>query len=192
MADERKRSDQDQQSLNALAFEQAPVGLVLTENRIIRACNATFASIFGYEKDELLGQSFRVLYASGDEFEQIRDVGLKALRDGGQYSDERIMPRKDGSLFWCRVRAHSPTPDEPLRRTILSYADISDRRPYMALSARERQIVTHLIGGKTSKEIARQIEISPRTVEFYRARMLKKFNVSNVTELLAHLVDAPI
>ena len=83
-------------------------------------------------------------------------------------------------------------PDDPLRRTILSYADISDRRPYMALSARERQIVTHLIGGKTSKEIPRRIEISPRTVEFYRARMLKKFNVSNVTELLAHLVDAPI
>ncbi len=180
------------QALDALAFDLAPVGIVLTENRVIRTCNTTFADMFGYAKSELLGQSFRVLYASNEEFEQIRDVGLKTLQDGKRYSDERIMPRKDGSLFWCRFRAHSPIPDDPLRRTILSYADMSEQRPFAALSARERQIVTHLISGKTSKEIARQIEISPRTVEFYRARLLKKFNVSNVTELVAHLGSAPV
>lgn len=180
------------ETLNALAFESAPIGIVLTEKRVIRACNDTFATIFGYEKRELLGQSFRVLYASNEEFEQMRDIGMKTLRAGGRYSDERIMPRKDGSLFWCRVRAHSPTPDDPLRRTILSYADISDQRPYVSLSVRERQIILSLSGGNTSKEIARQLGISPRTVEFYRARLLKKFNVSNVTELLAHLGGAPI
>jgi PAS domain S-box-containing protein len=184
--------DIDLETLSELAFDSAPVGIVLTENRVIRACNQTFADIFGYEKSELLGQSFRVLYASNEEFEQIRDIGLKTLQECGRYSDERIMPRKDGSLFWCRVRAHSPTPDDPLRRTILSYADISDHRPYVSLSVRERQIILHLSGGKTSKEIARQLDISPRTVEFYRARLLKKFSVSNVTELLAHLGGAPI
>ncbi len=181
----------DLAALCALAFDDAPVGIVLTENRVIRACNSTFASIFGYEKEELLGQSFRVLYASNEEFEQMRDIGLKTLREGRPYSDERIMPRRDGSLFWCRVRAHSPTPDDPLRRTILTYADLSERRPYVALSVRERQIVLYLSGGKTSKEIARRLGISPRTVEYYRARLLKKFRVSNVTELLAHLGGPP-
>ncbi|MCP4315102.1 MAG: PAS domain S-box protein [Hyphomicrobiales bacterium] len=182
----------DYHSLCDLAFEYAPIGLVLTEDRVIKACNRTFADIFGYEKDELIGQSFRVLYASNDDFEQIRDVGLTTLKSGGRYTDERIMPRKDGSLFWCRFRAHSLTPDDPLSKTILSYADISDHRPYLALSARERQIVTHLMGGKTSKEIARHIGISPRTVEYYRSRLLKKFHVSNVTELLAHLGGAQV
>lgn len=184
--------DGDYARLCDLAFESAPIGLVLTENRIIRACNKTFADIFGYDRKELLGQSFRLLYASNEEFEQMRDVGLKTLQECGRYSDERIMPRKDGSLFWCRVRAHSPTPDDPLRRTILSYADMSDHRPYVALSVRERQIILHLSSGKTSKEIARLIGISPRTVEYYRARLLKKFSVSNVTELLAHLGGAPV
>ncbi len=179
------------QTLSDMAFELAPVGIVLTEDRVIRACNTTFATIFGYEKQELIGQSFRMLYASNEEFEQMRDIGLRTLREGKPYSDERIMPRKDGSLFWCRVRAHSPTPDDPLRRTILSYADISGHRPYVSLSVRERQIITQLSNGRTSKEIARQIDISPRTVEFYRSRLLKKFKVSNVTELLAHLGGAP-
>ncbi|MDA4848297.1 LuxR C-terminal-related transcriptional regulator [Hoeflea poritis] len=192
MSSGSKRDEPDYRTLCDLAFDNAPIGLVLTENRIIRACNRTFADIFGYEKDELIGQSFRVLYASNEDFEQIRDIGLQALKIGGQYTDERIMPRKDGSLFWCRFRAHSLTPDEPLQRAILSYADISDHRPYLELSARERQIVTHLLGGKTSKEIARLIGISPRTVEYYRSRLLKKFNASNVTELLAHLGSAPV
>ena len=192
MASGRQQKETDHQSLSDLAFEYAPVGLVLTENRVIRACNRTFADIFGYEKNELIGQSFRVLYASNDDFDQIRDVGLSTLKSGGRYTDERIMPRKDGSLFWCRFRAHSLTPDDPLSKTILSYADISDHRPYLALSARERQIVTHLMGGKTSKEIARHIGISPRTVEYYRSRLLKKFHASNVTELLSHLGGAPV
>ena len=39
------------------------------------------------------------------------------------------------------------------------------------LSARERQIVMHLGEGRTSKEIARMLTISPRTVEAYRARL---------------------
>ncbi len=181
----------DIQALNELAFDSAPVGIVLTENRVILACNQTFAAIFGYGKDELIGQSFRVLYASNEEFEHMRDIGLKTLREGRPYSDERIMPRKDGSLFWCRVRAHSPTPDDPLRRTILTYADMSEQRPYIPLSVRERQIILELSGGRTSKEIARHLGISPRTVEFYRARLLKKFSVSNVTELLAHLGAPP-
>ena len=183
--------DEPGDDLARLAFESAPIGIVLTENRIIRACNDTFARIFGYAKHELIGRSFRMLYASNEEFEQIRDIGVKSLHEGKPYSDERIMPRKDGSLFWCRVRAHSLTPDDPLGRTILSYADISAHRPMVSLSVRERQIVTHLSHGRTSKEIARTIGISPRTVEFYRSRLLKKFKVGNVTELLAHLGGVP-
>ena len=187
-----KEDDPAYRSLRDLAFENAPIGLVLTENRVIGACNRTFADIFGYEKDELIGQSFRVLYSSREDFDSIRDIGLTALKSGESYTDERIMPRKDGSLFWCRLRARSLTPDDPLNKVILSYADISDLRPYLALSARERQIITQLMGGKTSKEIARHIGISPRTVEYYRARLLKKFHASNVTELLAHLGGAPV
>lgn len=167
-----KQDSAAHRSLRDLTFEHAPIGLVLTENRVIQACNLTFAEIFGYAKDELIGQSFRVLYTSREDFDQIRDIGLSALKSGERYTDERIMPRKDGSLFWCRLRARSLTPDDPLNKVILSYADISDHRPYLALSARERQIVMHLMGGRTSKEIARHIGISPRTVEYYRTVVL--------------------
>ena len=45
-----------------LAFETAPVGIVLAENRVIRSCNKTFANMLGYHVENLVGQSFRMLY----------------------------------------------------------------------------------------------------------------------------------
>ncbi len=176
------------QKTTDLAFEHAPVGIVLTENRIIKTCNQTFADLFGYPKDALLEQSFRMLYATTKEFCEVRNIGLDPLRKTGRYSDERIMLHRDGHMFWCRFRAKTLTPDNPLGRTILSFADISDTHQIIALSPRERQVVLLLRKGQTSKEIARTLSISPRTIEDYRAQLLEKFDAKNVAELLTHLV----
>ncbi len=173
--------------LQALAFDLSPVGLVLTEQRVIKACNRTFAQMFGYDRAELINQSFRILYPSRAEFDAIRDVGLKPLRETGRYSDERLVQRKDGTMFWARVRVATPTPDDPLKRAILSFADISDTRPEVELTPRERQVVLRLGKGLTSKEIARELGLSPRTIDDYRARLLTKFNSRNVAELLSNL-----
>lgn len=180
------------QELERLAFEHAPIGLVLTENRVIKACNPSFAEMFHYGVTELVEQSFAILYPSHEEFVRIRDVGVEPLRRDNRYTDERIMARKDGSLFWCRVRGHSLTRhDDPLRRAVWSFADLSQSRQVLHLSARERQLVMHLGEGRTSKEIARRLEISPRTVENYRARLLRKCGAANVAELLSRLSSMP-
>lgn len=178
--------------LSSLAFEHAPIGLVVTESRVIRGCNPSFADMFGYEREELIDQSFAMLYPSLKEFVSIRDVGVEPLKRDNKYSDERIMARKNKSLFWCRVRGHSLTrDDDPLRRAVWSFADLSESRQVIALSTRERQIVMHLGEGRTSKEIARILAISPRTIESYRARLLKKCNAHNVAELLSNLSSMP-
>jgi PAS domain S-box-containing protein len=182
----------DADTLTETVFEWAPVGLVMTENRIIRTCNPAFAEMFGYDRSQLIDQSFAILYPSYEEFVRIRNVGVEPLRKTNRYSDERIMARKDGSLFWCRVRGRSLTrEDDPLRRAVWSLADLSASRPIHALSLRERQIVMHLGEGRTSKDIARLLNISPRTIEAYRARLLKKYAANNVAELLAHLGGMP-
>lgn len=182
----------DPHDLSAIAFQNAPIGLVVTESRVIKGCNPAFAEMFGYQVGDLLEQSFAILYPSMEEFERIRDVGVEPLKRTNRYSDERIMARKNGTLFWCRVRGHSLTrDDDPLRRAVWSFADLSETRNVLKLSGRERQIVMHLGEGRTSKEIARTLDISPRTVESYRARLLKKYNAHNVAELLSHLSSMP-
>lgn len=176
-----------------IAYLHAPVGLVVTENRVIRDCNHAFAEMFGYTRKALRDQSFQMLYPSDDEFANIRDRGVKQLQDTNQYWDERIMARKDSTLFWCRVRGHSFTPDDPLARAVWSFADLSQIRPYKDLTRREREIVSLLSEGLTSKEIAVKLDLSFRTVEVYRAKMLKKFGVANTQALFSALgeVDGP-
>ncbi|MCF3593616.1 LuxR C-terminal-related transcriptional regulator [Rhodobacteraceae bacterium LMO-12] len=170
-----------------LAFTYAPVGLVITEMRVIRDCNIAFANMFGYTRDELRNHLFSMLYPSDEEFVNIRDRGVKQLRETNRYWDERIMARKDGTLFWCRVRGHSFTPDNPLARAVWSFADLSAERPYFPLTRREREILSHLSDGLTSKEIALQLDISYRTVEVYRAKLLRKFGVNNTSGLFHSL-----
>jgi DNA-binding NarL/FixJ family response regulator len=53
------------------------------------------------------------------------------------------------------------------------------------LSARERQILTLLAQGLTSKEIAQQISISANTVDNHRARLLSKLGVSNTVSAIS-------
>ncbi|MDF1855850.1 LuxR C-terminal-related transcriptional regulator [Pseudooceanicola sp.] len=170
-----------------LAFNFAPVGLVVTESRVIRDCNIAFADMFGFRPDELRGQIFAILYPSDEEFVNIRDRGIKQLRETNRYWDERIMARKDGTLFWCRVRGHSFTPNQPLARAVWSFADLSAERPYFPLTRREREILSYVSDGLTSKEIALQLDISYRTVEVYRAKLLRKFGVNNTSGLFQSL-----
>ncbi|MCP5000215.1 MAG: PAS domain S-box protein [Hyphomicrobiales bacterium] len=185
------KSAMNTQEMLEMAFREAPVGIVMTQHRVIRYYNKHFADMFGYEGDELRDRSFAILYPSLDEFVKVGNIGLRPLRETGRYSDERIMARRDGSLFWCRVRGNSLTRDEPLAHAVWSMADLSFERPVMSLTMRERQIVMHLGEGRTSKDIARILEISPRTVEAYRARLLKKLGVSNVAELLSNVGGMP-
>jgi len=170
-----------------LAFLHAPVGLVVTENRVIRDCNLMFARMFGYGRADLRDQLFAILYPSQEEFVNIRSRGIKELRETNAYWDERVMMRSCGALFWCRVRGHSFTPDEPLTRAVWSFADLSDARPYQPLTRREREVMSLLGEGKTSKEIARVLNLSFRTVEVHRGRLMRKFGVRNTAGLFQAL-----
>jgi FixJ family two-component response regulator len=51
------------------------------------------------------------------------------------------------------------------------------------LTDREREIMLLTIEGRTSKEIARQLSISYRTVESHRAHILRKTGAANLVEL---------
>lgn len=183
----------------ALAFLHAPVGLVVTENRVIRDCNLAFARMFDYRREDLANHLFAILYPSEAEFLNIRSRGIKDLSEGNPYWDERVMARRGGALFWCRVRGHTFTPDEPLARAVWSFADISDQRPYQPLTRREREVMSLLGEGKTSKEIARVLDLSFRTVEVHRGRLMRKFGVNNTAGLFqalgglggAHMVPQP-
>jgi RNA polymerase sigma factor (sigma-70 family) len=52
------------------------------------------------------------------------------------------------------------------------------------LTARERTIVSHVVAGKSSREIAELLGISIRTVENHRTRIMEKLHVESTVELV--------
>ena len=52
------------------------------------------------------------------------------------------------------------------------------------LSARERQVLEGLVAGQANKIIAFNLEISPRTVEIYRANVMTKMQAKSLSELV--------
>jgi two-component system response regulator FixJ len=53
-----------------------------------------------------------------------------------------------------------------------------------ALTAREHDVLGGLLEGCSNKEIARRLEISPRTVEAYRANVMTKMQAESLSELV--------
>lgn len=171
-------------------FLYAPVGMCISQNRIIQSCNEALCSMFGCPAEDLIGQSFLVLYPSAGEFERTGARIVPIMNEKGQYSDERIMKRANNELFWCRVTGRGLLRNDPHAAGIWTFADMSTKRPLsVEFTPREREISALLVGGKTSKLIARQLDLSPRTVEMYRSKLMRKLNAANSSELVQKLLD---
>ena len=53
-----------------------------------------------------------------------------------------------------------------------------------SLSQRERQVMEGLVAGLSNKMIAREYDISPRTIEVYRANVMTKMQAGSLSELV--------
>jgi two-component system response regulator FixJ len=59
-----------------------------------------------------------------------------------------------------------------------------------SLTQRERQVMQGLVTGQSNKTIAREYDISPRTVEVYRANVMTKMHAGNLSELVRFAIRA--
>ena len=172
-----------------LAFDLAPVGLVLSRNRTMVDCNRHVCEMFGASREVLIGQSFQILYPSADEYERLGAHMEPILNAKGHYADNRIMKRANGEVFWCHVSGRALNRHTPHESGIWSFEDLSSQRAVKAeLTGREREVAARLLEGLTSKEIGRTLEISHRTVEIYRARLMRKYNASTAADLVHKLL----
>lgn len=172
-----------------LVFELAPVGMCVTRQRVIQTANEQLGLMFGYGAKELEGRSVSMLYPSAEEFEATGRRGHPIMLASGRYSDDRIMRRRDGELFWCHVAGRSLEKRDPFACAVWIFEDLSAKRVVSAeLTTREREIAQFLVTGRSSKEIGRQLDISHRTVEAHQARLIRKLKVRSHAELIARLV----
>jgi len=68
--------------------------------------------------------------------------------------------------------------------------EVSARQSIALLSKREREVLELLSAGCSNKEIARRLEISPRTVEIHRGNMMAKLRASHPADAVRLWIDA--
>ena len=132
-----------------------------------------------------------MLYPSAAEYERLGDRMRHILNAQGHYADDRVMKRASGETFWCHVSGRALNRSAPHESGIWSFEDLSARRAVKTeLTPREREVAAHLISGngQTSKEIARTLGISHRTVEVYRARLMRKYKAATTVDLVHKLM----
>jgi len=67
-------------------------------------------------------------------------------------------------------------------------AALEVRRPLRALSRRQVQVLRFISQGRSTREIARQLALSPKTVETHRANLMSRLGVHHVAGLVRYAV----
>lgn len=111
---------------------------------------------------------------------------------------------KAGALDYLRLPLIPERLAESLARIALEAEAYGEARRKMvearsriaSLSPREREVLDWLAEGSSNKMIARELEISPRTVEIHRANMMAKLGASHAAQavklkLEAHVDELP-
>jgi PAS domain S-box-containing protein len=137
----RDVTEQEQRRLEQEAIlHTASIGIAFTRARRFMQANERFAQMFGWRTDQLVGQPGSVVWLSDDEYAQISHDADPRLAAGEQVELERLMRRRDGSTFCCRVLAKAVDPAAPDRGgTIWIAEDVTERRQVEQRLARTSQ-----------------------------------------------------
>jgi FixJ family two-component response regulator len=105
-------------------------------------------------------------------------IAVAAMREGAVDFIEKPFDNAD---LVARVRA-AIEHHARQRRHDAGLADAQAR--FRQLTAREREVCQRIAAGKTSKEVARELGVSHRTVEIHRARVMEKMGTPTLAELV--------
>lgn len=131
---------------------------------VILSMHAT--SEYVYRALEAGAKAFVVKEAAGNE---VVDA-VRAVRVGRRYFSQKVQE--------LMVRGY-------IDRRLAE----GDEGPLGRLSPRERQVLQLVVEGKSSKEIARTIHLSPKTVETYRSRLMDKLGIHDIPSLVKFAIE---
>jgi DNA-binding CsgD family transcriptional regulator len=103
-------------------------------------------------------------------------------------SHQAVIARRSGEWQFLQV----PGTDHARREIRLLNGDLAVLPERIvrdgALTERERVVLAQLAKGASSKQVARLLGISPRTVDFHRANMMRKLGARNTAELVGKVL----
>jgi DNA-binding NarL/FixJ family response regulator len=106
-----------------------------------------------------------------------------------QAAIDNILKLKDSGIKEVERRLMSALHAKPDEASFHGGEGFEAKADKFGFSKQEREVASLLITGKSDKEIAAALSLSPRTVSNYMGKMLKKAQVSGRTELATRLTE---
>jgi PAS domain S-box-containing protein len=120
-------------------LQNASIGIAFTRDQVFIQANPAVEDMFGWPRGGLAGEPSSVIWPTPEDYLRIsRDLGPR-LAGGEQVETERMVRRRDGSTFLCRILAKAVDPTHPSRGgTIWILEDITERRRVEAALAQAK------------------------------------------------------
>ncbi len=109
-------------------FRVAPTGIGIVRDRMLLDVNPRICEMIGYTKEELVGQSARILYPTQEEFDFVGQEKYRQIAQKGTGQVETRWRKKDGSIM-----------DILLASTPMDLSDLSKGVTFTALDITERK-----------------------------------------------------
>jgi DNA-binding NarL/FixJ family response regulator len=141
----------------------------------------------------------RVVLLTAHASEEYIRAGLDARAEGYVLKDcshtelnNAIRTVASGQQFICKAVASRVLSSYLHRDSPNTHPD-----PLHAVTARERQLLTRIAAGRSNKAVARELNLSVKTVEKHRANLMRKLSLHNAADITRfalnhHLVDQEI
>lgn len=144
---------------------------------------------------------FEVLKESSRDFPEVRvmvltvheegEYAIRALREGAAgYLPKSAASTELKQAIYAVARGETYVSPEISRKTLLEFGKRSsgDWIPPDKLSPRQREILTMIAEGRTTKDMAQSLNISVKTVEAHRAQLMDRLNIHDIATLVRYAI----
>lgn len=108
-------------------LDNAEVGIALTRDGVFETVSRRLCRILRCEREQIVGQSTRVIYDSDAAYEALSARAQPAFMTQGMFEGELQLMRRDGEVFWARMRGRAVVPGDRSRGTIWVVDDITQQ-----------------------------------------------------------------
>jgi PAS domain S-box-containing protein len=146
---------------------------------IIEDWNIGAERLFGYQRDEAIGQSNHIIYNSDDNANGIAELEMKTAAEKGVADDERWHVRKNGSLFYASGLLHALYEEGVLTGYVKIARDLTERVAMEALLESSRDSLEVKVQERTSEqgEVNKTLRLqmaTDRRNDLLRQRLMQK------------------
>lgn len=139
-----------QESLQSI-FRAAPTGIGLVSNRIFLQVNDRLCDMVGYTREEIIGQSARMLYLSDEDYDFVGREKYTQLEIQGIGTVETFWQRKDGQIIDVLLSSTPLNPASLVDGVTFTALDISKRKRIERELANHRKHLEDMVRVRTAE-----------------------------------------